>query len=83
MKYQSREFRKDIPDDQEKLMTRIINRKVGYDKEKEKNDLNDKKNAVSTLMKLLSKKREEQSDNKEAWNQIDDDKNCEAVAKQT
>ena len=34
LKYQSREFRKDIPDDQEKLMTRIINRKDGYDKKR-------------------------------------------------
>ena len=39
LKYRGREFRKDIPDDQEKLMTRIINRKDGYDKEKEKKDL--------------------------------------------
>ena len=34
MKYQGREFRKDIPNDQEKLMMRIINRKDGYEKEK-------------------------------------------------
>ena len=64
-------------------MTRIINRKDGYDKEKEKKDLNDEKNAASTLMNILSKKRGEQRNNEEAWNQIDDDNNCEAVAKQT
>ena len=34
LKYRSREFRKYIPNDQEKLMTRIINRMNGYDKEK-------------------------------------------------
>ena len=33
LKYQSREFRKGVPDDQEKLMTRIINRMKGYEKE--------------------------------------------------
>ena len=81
LKYRSREYRKDIPDDQEKLMTRIVNRKEGYDKEKEKKDIHDEKNAASTLMNILSKKRWEQSNNEEAWNQIDDDNNCEAVAK--
>ena len=35
LKYQSREFQNDVPDDQEKLMTRIINRMNGYIKEKE------------------------------------------------
>ncbi len=34
-------------------------------------------------MIIRSGKKGEQSDNKEAWNQIDDDNNCEAVAKQT
>ena len=33
LKYRSRVFRKDIPDDQEKLLTCIINRMNGYDKE--------------------------------------------------
>ncbi len=61
LKYQSWEYRKYIPDDQEKLMTRIINRKDSYDKEKEKNDQNEEKNAASTLMEWLSKKRGEQS----------------------
>ena len=71
LKYRGREFRKDIPDNQEKLMTSIINRKDGYNKEKENMDLNDEKNAASTLMNILSKKRGEQRDNEEAWNQID------------
>ncbi len=44
-------------------MTRNVNRKDGYDKEKEKKDLNDEKNAASTLMNILSKKRGEQSNN--------------------
>jgi hypothetical protein len=35
MKYGGREFHKDVPDDQEKLMTRIINRMNGHDKEKD------------------------------------------------
>ena len=34
LEYRSREFRKDIPDDQEKLMMHIINRMNGYDNEK-------------------------------------------------
>ena len=34
LKYRSRVFRKDVPDDQEKLMTRIVNRMNGYEKEK-------------------------------------------------
>ena len=64
-------------------MTRINNRKDGYDKENTKKDLNDQKNSTSTLMNIMSKKRGEQSDDKEAWNQLDDDNNCEAFAKQT
>ena len=38
LKYRSRDFRKDVPDDQEKLMTRIINRMNGYEKEKDQNN---------------------------------------------
>ena len=34
-------------------------------------------------MVMMSGKKGEQSGNEEAWNQIDDDNNCEAVAKQT
>ena len=34
-------------------------------------------------MVMMSEKNREQSDSKEAWNQIDDDNNCEAVAKTT
>ncbi len=64
-------------------MTLIVTRKDGYDKEKEKKDLNNEKYAAITLMNILSKKRGEQSNNEEVWNQIDDDKNCEAVTKQT
>ena len=82
LRYKSRVFRKDVPDDQEKLMTRIINGKDGYNKEKEKKDLNDKKNAASTLMEWLSMKRGEQSNKEASWNKIDDANNCEAVAKQ-
>ena len=44
LKYQSREYRKDVPNDQENLMTRIINRMNGYDKEKDQN--NNKKQPV-------------------------------------
>ncbi len=44
LKYRSRVFRKYVPDDQEKLMTRIINRMNGYDKEKDQN--NNKKQHV-------------------------------------
>ena len=80
MKYQSRECSKDIPDDQEKLLTLIINRNDGYDKGKKK-DLHNEKNAASTLMNRMSNERGEQSNDKEAWNQLDDDNNCEAVAK--
>ncbi len=36
MKYKGREFHKDIPDNQEKLMTRIINSMNRYDKKKDK-----------------------------------------------
>ena len=35
-------------------MTRIINRKDGYDKEKEKKDLNNKKNAASTRKEAVA-----------------------------
>ena len=44
LKYRSRVFRKDVPDDQEKLMTRIVNRMNGYEKEKDIN--NEKKQPV-------------------------------------
>jgi hypothetical protein len=55
MKYRGREFHKDVPDDQEKLMTRIINKKNGYNKEKEhKNN----KQAAGALMVMMSGKRE-------------------------
>ena len=64
-------------------MTRINNRKDVYNKEKEKKDITDQKNVASTFMNIMSKKRGEQSDGKEAWKQLDDDNNCEAVAKQT
>ena len=40
-------------------------------------------NAASTLMNILSKKRGEQSNNKEAWNNLDDDNNCEAATNKT
>ena len=39
MKYQGREFHKDVPDDQEKLTTCIINRMNSYEKEKDQKDL--------------------------------------------
>ena len=55
----------------------------GYDNDKTKTDLNDLKNAASTLMNIMSKKGGEQSDYEEAWNHLDDDNNCETVAKQT
>ncbi len=35
LKYRSRVVQKDLPDDQEKLMTRIINRMNGHDNEKD------------------------------------------------
>ncbi len=35
LKYQSREYRKDIPNDQEKLMLRIINSMDSYNEEKD------------------------------------------------
>ena len=70
LKYQSIEYRKDISDDQEKLMTRIVNRKDSYDKEKEKKDLNNEKNAASTLVEWLSRKRGEQSDNEVSWKKM-------------
>jgi hypothetical protein len=80
MKYRGREFHKDVPDDQEKLMTRIINRMNSYDKEK---DQNNNKKAAGALMVMMSGNRGEQNNDKEAWNQIDDDNNCEAVANTT
>jgi hypothetical protein len=52
----------------------------GHDKEK---DQKNNKKAANALMVMMSGKKGEQSNNKEAWNQIDDDNNCEAVAKQT
>ena len=43
------------------------------------------KKATSTLMNMMSQKRGETTDNKKelAWNKLDDDINCEAVAKKT
>jgi hypothetical protein len=54
----------------------------GYDKEK---DQNNNKKAAGTLMFMMSGKRGETSNAKEklVCNKIDDDNNCEAVAKQT
>ncbi len=43
LKYRTRVFRKNVPDDQEKLMTRIHNRMNGYEKEKDIN--NEKKSS--------------------------------------
>ena len=54
LKYRSRVFQKDVPDDQEKLMTRIINRMNGYEKEKDKKN---NKNAAGTLMVMMSGKK--------------------------
>jgi len=73
LKYRGREFRKDIPDDQEKLMTRIVNRMNGYDKEKDQK--NDKK-AAGTLMVMMSGKRGETNNAEEelVCNEIDDAK---------
>ena len=84
MKYRVREFRKDIPNDQEKLMMRIINRMNGYDNEKKK-DRNNKKNAASAFMDMMSGKRGKTSNDKEelVCNKLDDDNNCEAAIKQT
>ena len=53
LKYRGRDFRKDVPDDREKLMTRIINSKNGYEKEK---DQNNKKKAAGALMVMMSGK---------------------------
>ena len=82
LKYQGRGFRNYIPDDQKKLMTRIINRMNDYDKVKGQNN---NKKAAGTLMVMMSGKRGETSNAKEelVCNQIDDDNNCEAVTKQT
>jgi hypothetical protein len=55
MKYQGREFHKNVPDDQEKLMMCIINRMNGYDKEKDQNNY---EKAACTLMVMMSEKRE-------------------------
>jgi hypothetical protein len=38
LKYRSREYRKDIPHDQEKLMTRIIYSMDSYNEEKDQNN---------------------------------------------
>ena len=63
-------------------MTCIINRMNGY--EKEKMEQNITKKAASTLMYMMSGKRGETSNDKEmGCNQIDDDNNCEAAAKQS
>jgi len=69
--------------DQGKLMTRIINRKDGY--EKEKKDQNNMKKTVSTLMDVMSGKMGETSNDKEelVCNKLDDDNNCEAATNQT
>ena len=82
LKYRSRVFQKDVPDDQEKLMKRIINRMNGYDKEK---DQNNNKKAAGTLMVMMSGKSEETSKAEEelVCNKIDDANNCKAVAKKT
>ena len=56
MEYRSRVFHKDVPDDREKLMTRIINRKDGYDKQK---DRNNSKKAAGALMVMISGKKGE------------------------
>ena len=80
LKYQSREYRKDVPNDQEKLMTRIINSMDSYNKEK---DINNFKKAAIELMVMMSGKREETSNAQEelVCNEIDDANNCKAVAK--
>ena len=69
--------------DQGKLMTHIINRKDGY--EKEKKDQNNMKKTVSTLMDMMSGKMGETSNDKEelVCNKLDDDNNCELATKQT
>ena len=54
MKYKGREFYKDVPNDQEKLMTRIINSMDSYDKEK---DHNNNKKAAGTLVVMMSGKK--------------------------
>ena len=61
---------------------RIINRRNGYDKEKDQN--NDKK-AAGTLVVMMSGKMGETNNAEEEFvcNKIDDANNCEAVAKQT
>ena len=55
-------------------MTRIINSKNGYAKKK---DQTNEKKAANTLV-VMSNDKEEL-----VYNKIDDDNNCEAVAKQT
>ena len=74
MKYKGREFHKDVPNDQEKLMTRIINSMNSYAKKK---DQTNEKKAANTLV-VMSNDEEEL-----VYNEIDDDNNCEAVDKQT
>ncbi len=82
MKYKCRVFQKDVPDDQETLMTRIINSMDSYNKEK---DTNNVKKAASELMVMMSEKRGEASNAEEelVCNQIYNDNNCETLAKQT
>ena len=66
MKYQGREFRKDITNDQEKMMMRIINRMNDYDNENKK-DQNNKKHAASSLMDMMSGKRGKQAMTRKSW----------------
>ena len=65
MKYKCRVFQKDVPNDQGKLMTRIINSKNGYAKKK---DQTNEKEAANTLVVMRNDKEEL------VYNEIDDDK---------
>ncbi len=59
IKYGGREFHKDVPDDQEKLMTRIINRMQVHDKVKDqKNNIK----AADALMVMMSDIKGEQKE---------------------
>ena len=73
MKYKGREFHKDVPNDQEKLMTRIINSMNSYAKKK---DQTNEKKAADTLVVMMSGKRGKTSNDKEelVYDEIDDDK---------
>ena len=59
IKYGGREFHKNVPDDQEKLMTRIINRMNNNDKEKNKKNT---KKAADALMVMMSDEKGEQKE---------------------